>query len=99
MGASRGFNGQLERGRKKNLENQKANRTRPEGAGDSRFAFRFHVSFATSPGCVKGAVLLIIASILAGLPPGSPMFDYPIRQGSFEPDIVTGFFRLNPFVP
>ena len=27
------------------------------------------------------------------------MFDYPIRQGPFEPDIVTGFFRLDPLVP
>jgi len=42
---------------------------------------------------------LIIARILAGFAPGTAVFDYPISQGAFESNIMSGLFRLNPFVP
>ena len=27
------------------------------------------------------------------------MFDYPIRQRALKPNVMAGFFRLNPFMP
>ena len=71
----------------------------PIRMGDPRFAFRFHFSFATSQGCLKGATILVISGILPGLSPGRTMFDYPIRQRALKTNVMAGFFRLNPFVP
>ena len=42
---------------------------------------------------------LIGGNGLPGFSPFGPVFDDPIGQGSFEADVPTGFFGLNPFVP
>jgi hypothetical protein len=55
-------------------------------------------SFAASRGRLKGARYLIVAGNLTGFAPGGTVFDDPIGQRTLEPDVVTGFFRLNPFV-
>jgi hypothetical protein len=60
------------------------------------------ISFATSRGGVKGTVFpvyLIGAAGLAVFAPAGPVLDDPIRQGLFETDVPSGFFRFNPFVP
>jgi hypothetical protein len=59
------------------------------------------ISFATSQGGVKGTVFfgLIDAAGLAVFAPAGPVPDDPIRQGLFETDVPSGFFRFNPFVP
>ena len=62
--------------------------------------FDFIISFATSPGGVKGKVLvgLIRGSNLAIFAPGRAVFDYPIRQRLLKANIPSGFFRFNPFM-
>jgi len=63
-------------------------------------------SFATSPDRIKGmgcgSLLIALAVLrllrLPGSPPLGTMFDNPIRQRPFKPDIVAGLLRLDPFV-
>ena len=64
------------------------------------------LSFATSPDRIKGmgcgSLLIALAVLrllrLPGSPPLGTMFDNPIRQRPFKPDIVAGLLRLDPFV-
>jgi len=60
----------------------------------------FMLSFATSPGDVKGTKNggLIGRGGLAVFAPGGAVLDDPIRQRLLEADVATGLFRLNPFV-
>src|SRR5438132_981964 len=63
-------------------------------------------SFATSPDRIKGircGSLLIALGVLRllrlpGFAPLGTMFDNPIRQRPFKPDVVAGLLRLDPFV-
>src|SRR5437763_1804481 len=64
------------------------------------------LSFATSPDRIKGmgcgSLLIALAVLrllrLPGSPPLGTMFDNPIRQRPFKPDVVAGLLRLDPFV-
>jgi len=37
--------------------------------------------------------------VLAGFAPGGAMLDDPVRQCPFEANVMSGLFRLDPFVP
>ena len=72
----------------------------PSGGADSRFSFRFHFSFVTSQGDVKGTDLFrsIRRGGLSGFAPLGAVLDNPIRESTLETDVVTGLFRFNPLV-
>jgi hypothetical protein len=60
----------------------------------------FMVSFAASPGSVKGTFnLFSVTGDLAGFAPARAVLDDPIRQRPLEADVMPGLLRLNPLVP
>jgi hypothetical protein len=52
----------------------------------------------TFTGHIKGTTLSAFRLSLPAFPPSRSMLHYPIEEGSFKADIITGFFALNPFV-
>jgi hypothetical protein len=59
--------------------------------------FRFHISFATSQGGVKGRARGLSVRVAAAAPFGA-VFDDPIGQGALKADVAAGFFGFNPLV-
>jgi hypothetical protein len=55
--------------------------------------------FAASPGSLKGAVVLSVTCGLSRLSPFRSVLDNPISEGSFEADIASCLFGLNPLMP
>jgi hypothetical protein len=72
----------------------------PPGGADSRDWFRFHFSFATSQGGVKGTLMTyLVAGILPRAPPTGAMVNDPVRERVLKADITAGFLGFDPFVP
>jgi hypothetical protein len=81
------------------IENKNRGPLPSRGAG-SRGSFCFHFSFAASPGVVKGSALISVGDGgLTGFAPLGAVFDDPVREGAFKPDVMAGLFRLDPLVP